>query len=407
MATPEPRTRTLPHHFGRYTLFDFIGKGGMAEIFLARAQTDFGGVRLAVIKQILPEFAGNAHFAEMLVHEAKLSADLNHGNVVQVFDLGREDDRLYIAMEYVEGFDLNALLRLCSKSQTRLPVEFALHVVADLLKGLDYAHRRTDEAGNRLGLVHCDVSPSNILLSVDGEVKVCDFGIARANVAVEPGDTSDEFLKGKAGYMSPEHARGEPIDARADVFAAGIVLWELLAGRRLYRTSEGGLSLLKLARTADIPTLPSRGLAEEAALTAVVARALSADREERYPTASAMLRDLEDYMMRAGLFASPLRFGEWMSEHFGDDIVERRRARERAALALERGGASVTLIAIDGATEPHLSHVRPPISSAILTKEPRDIEPKEEASRPKSRAFLVLVFVVIVVAAFALAFRSR
>ncbi len=393
----------LPRNFGRYTLFDFIGKGGMAEIYLARAQTDLGGVRLSVIKQILPHFAGNTHFAEMLVHEAKLSAGLSHANVVQVFDLGREDDRLYIAMEYVEGFDLNALLRLCSKSQTALPVEFALHAVADLLKGLDYAHRRTNEDGESLGIVHCDVSPSNILLSVDGEVKVCDFGIARANAAIASGEErDDDFVKGKAGYMSPEQARGEEVDARADVFAAGIVLWELIAGRRLYRPTEGGESLLELARRAEHPELPARGLPEEDALRAVVSRALQSDREARYPTAREMLRDLEAYMTSAGLFASPLRFGEWMRDHFGDDIVERRRSRERAVLALERAGAPVTLVAIDGAVESPASVVSvvPPVPMAPAV-------PMAPPGTPKANTLVFGVLIAIALIAIVLALRSR
>src|SRR5580658_5150279 len=206
IAPPAP----LPRTFGRYALFDFIGKGGMAEIYLARQKTEFGATRLCVVKQILPHLAGDLRFSEMLVHEAKLAARLSHANVVQVFDLGRADDRLFITMEYVEGFDLNDLLRRCSRAQVPLPFELAVHVVRESLRGLDYAHRRTDDEGRPLGIVHRDVSPSNLLVSFEGEVKVCDFGIARANDAISNGSTPhelDEALKGKAGYMSPEHAR--------------------------------------------------------------------------------------------------------------------------------------------------------------------------------------------------------
>src|SRR5579872_2792792 len=146
----DPRSR-LPRKFGRYSLFDFIGKGGMAEIFLARAHTELGAARLCVVKQILPEFTHHPQFAEMLIHEAKLAARLSHVNIVQVFDLGREGDQLYIAMEYVEGFDLNALLRRCSQRKVPLPFEFALRIVCDALKGLDYAHRRMTEEGKPLG----------------------------------------------------------------------------------------------------------------------------------------------------------------------------------------------------------------------------------------------------------------
>src|SRR5580698_2256493 len=200
-------TTPLPRTCGRYVLFDFIGKGGMAEIYLARQKTELGAARLCVVKQILPALAGDGKFSDMLVHEAKLAAQLNHANVVQVFDLGREDGRLFIAMEYVEGFDLNDLLRRCSRTKIPFPFELGVHVISEALKGLDYAHRRLDDGGHPLEIVHRDVSPSNLLVSFEGEVKVCDFGIARANDAIDDAPQElDEVIKGKAGYMSPEHA---------------------------------------------------------------------------------------------------------------------------------------------------------------------------------------------------------
>ena len=363
-AALTPRSR-LPRKFSRYALFDYIGKGGMAEIYLARAKTELGGARLCVVKQILPELASHPQFAEMLIHEAKLAARLNHANIVQVFDLGRADDRLYIAMEYVEGFDLNELLRRCSREKVGLPFEFATRIVADALRGLDYAHRRVDDAGLPLGIVHRDVSPSNLLLSLEGEVKVCDFGIARANdLATPPAEEGaaseaqprgqhlvDEAIKGKAGYMSPEHARGDSIDARADVFAAGIVLWELIAGRRMYKADTGKPPLLEQARNAEIPELPTQNLPNESQIHAIVYKALSRNREDRYASAQAMLRDIEGYMAGARLVGSPIRFGEWLVEKFGSDIVAQRRARERAVEALERG-APVSLVPLPPAPTP-------------------------------------------------------
>jgi serine/threonine protein kinase len=311
----------------------------MAEIYLARERTEIGATRRCVVKQILPEFASDPKFSEMLVHEAKLAARLSHANVVHVLDLGREDGRLFIAMEYVEGFDVNDLLRRCSQAKVPLPFSFAVHILREALKGLDYAHRRTDDRGRPLGLVHRDVSPSNLLVSFEGEVKVCDFGIARANDALEDAPQElDEVIKGKAGYMSPEHARGESIDARADVFAAGIVLWEMASGRRLYRTTDG--SLLDQARRAQVPELPG-GLPGDEQLRQIVARALSVDRDARYPSAAAMHRDLDEYAVRAKLMTSPLKLGDWLTQTFGIDIVAQRRARERAAAALERGAPLV------------------------------------------------------------------
>ncbi len=336
----------LPRNFGRYALFDFIGKGGMAEIYLARQKTEFGATRLCVVKQILPHLAGDPRFSEMLVHEAKLAARLSHANVVQVFDLGRADERLFITMEYVEGFDLNDLLRRCSRAQVPLPFELAVHVVRESLRGLDYAHRRTDDEGRPLGIVHRDVSPSNLLVSFEGEVKVCDFGIARANDAIlsaVPGlavHEIDEAITGKAGYMSPEHAHGRPIDGRADVFAAGIILWELAAGRRLYRAGDGG-SLIEQARHANIPDLPPQGLPEQDRLRAITTKALAREPGERYPSAAAMLRDLEAYAVSARMLTSPLQLGDWLEKTFGEEILSRRRLRERAAAALERGAPVV------------------------------------------------------------------
>jgi len=321
-----PGTVELPRTFGRYTLFELIGKGGMAQIYLARAETAFGATRLAVVKQILPAFADDPRFAEMLIHEAKLAAQLSHRHIVQVFELGRHEDHLYIAMEYVEGFDLNALLRRCTEQKEGLPARHALGIVDDVLEGLDYAHRRAGEDGTPLGIVHRDVSPSNILISYEGEVKLCDFGIAHANDVVK--EDATEALKGKAGYMSPEHARGEAIDARSDVFAAGIILWELLAGRRLYRP-RAEVPLIEQARLADIPALPDKGLPNAHRLETITRRALAKDPNDRFPSAGAMLREIEGYLAESGLLASRLELGKWISETFGTDLVEKRRASER------------------------------------------------------------------------------
>jgi serine/threonine protein kinase len=325
----------LPRALGRYTLFDKIGQGGMADIFLARAQTELGATRLVVVKQILPRLAESPEFSDLLITEAKLAARLDHANVVQVHDLGKVDGVLYIAMQYVEGFDLIELLRRCSRTKTALPVQYSLLIVIEALRGLDYAHRRTNEDGTPLGIVHRDVSPSNILISLEGEVKLCDFGIAHANDAAPH---PEDVIKGKAGYMSPEQANGEGIDARADVFSVGIVLWELLAGRRLYRVAaEGGPSLLDQAKAARIPQPLSRGLPLEETLFGIVQKALAPNRDERYQSARELLRDLEDYVAESKLIASPIRFGEWLINRFGEELVQARRAHERSAQVLEAG----------------------------------------------------------------------
>jgi serine/threonine-protein kinase len=310
-------------------LFDKIGQGGMASIYLGRAETDLGGERLLVVKQILPLLSSSSEFSQLFIDEAKLSARLAHGNIVQVIDLGREDSRLYIAMEYVEGFDLRELLRQCAKRTVPLPLEFTLLIIVEVLRALDYAHRKRDDSGAPLGIVHRDVSPSNVLLSLEGEVKLCDFGIARAMGA--DSELPEAAIRGKAAYMSPEAAGGEVLDARSDVFSTGIVLWELLAGRRLYRPREGRTISLEQARRAELPELPDVGYPQQERLYDIVQRALAKRREDRFASARDMLRDLEAYVASAKLMASPLRFGEWLTTHFGQQIVAIRRQRELLA----------------------------------------------------------------------------
>ena len=293
----------------------------MAELFLARMHSTLADDRRFVVKLILPLYAEREEFSKMLIEEAKLAAGLQHANVVTVWELGREEGRLFIVMDYVEGYDLAALLKRCSKEKVPMPPELALHAVSELLGGLEYAHKK--------GVVHRDVSPSNVLVSFDGEVKLCDFGIARANATVA--EQPSEAIQGKAGYMSPEHARGEVLDARADVFAAGIILWELLAGRKLYR----GGDLIEQARAAEIPELAPRGFPDEEKLHAIVKRALAKNRDDRYATAGEMRADLLAWTAAAKLGANPIRLGDWLQQHFGEELVAQRSAREAAAKALD------------------------------------------------------------------------
>ncbi len=321
----------LPRRFGRYVLFDRIGRGGMADIYLARGTTQMGAARRAVVKLVLPHLAEDAGFAAMLTSEARLAARLSHRNVVQTFDLGREESRLYIAMEYVEGYDLTQLLKKLRERRVPLPAEYGFFIVCEMLRGLDYAHRRRGDDGEALGIVHRDVSPSNVLISIEGEVKLCDFGIARAVTDLE--ELPEGALEGKAAYMSPEHARGEKVDARADVFSASTILWEILSGRRMYK-AQAGREVLEVAKAGEVPELPTKGLPEYARIAAVLSKGLAPRRDDRYPTAAALLRDLEDYAERNKLMASPMRFGKFLTDHFEAELVETRRGREHAALGL-------------------------------------------------------------------------
>ena len=323
---------SLPRAFGKYVLIERIGRGGMAEIFLARAATELGGSRAVVVKEMLPEYSTDPSFMRALIAEAKLAAQLTHTNIVRVLDLGRESGRLYIAMEYVEGFDLNVLLGKLSRQRIPLPAEFALFIVREVLSALDYAHRAADVHGSPLGVVHRDVSPSNVLISLEGEVRLCDFGIAHA-FAPDPLDAAavsgEGMLAGKNAYMAPEHARGADVDARSDVFAAGILLWELCAGHRLHRG--GDPDSLDLAKLAAIPPLPPRGLPNPERLDSIVARALAFDPAVRYQSAREMRIELENYALDTHMMASQLRFGAFLGQHFGEELAALHNERERAA----------------------------------------------------------------------------
>jgi serine/threonine-protein kinase len=346
--------------------------------------------------------AASAEMSRLLVDEAKLCATLSHKNIVQVQDLGREEGRLYISMEYIEGLDLRELLKGCSQKKIPLPVEFSLFIVLETLRALDYAHRKRGEDGKPLGIVHRDVSPSNVLLSVEGEVKLCDFGIARALAMGEA--LPEEAIQGKAGYMSPEAARGDGVDARSDVFAAGIVLWELMAGQRLYRPGGGRPPTIEQAREANIPALPSRGHPDEERLFSIVARALARDPAARYPTAQEMLTDLEGYVIDNRLVVSTIRFGDWLTENFGAEMVERRRERERAAKALDEA-----LPRAEGARAPHErgeQSTMPDIDAdarAVASLKVSDAPPPMPARKQGSPLVAVLVVIVFIVAGAGLA----
>ncbi|HEX4450575.1 MAG TPA: serine/threonine-protein kinase, partial [Kofleriaceae bacterium] len=222
----------LPQVFGRYLLVQRLSRGGMGEIFLAKHGLA-GFEKLAVIKKVLPHLAADAQFISRFVDEAQVAIKLQHVNIAQVFEVGRVGDEYFLALEYVEGRDLRRTLGLLGQRKQRLPVDLALFIGRELANGLAYAHRRTSADGASLNLVHCDISPPNVLVSFEGETKVIDFGIAKS--AIRGTATDPKMGFGKFGYMAPEQLiRGGVVDARTDIYAAGVVLYELLTGKRLY-----------------------------------------------------------------------------------------------------------------------------------------------------------------------------
>jgi tetratricopeptide (TPR) repeat protein len=301
--------------FGRYRLLERLGQGGMAEVFKAKSYGVEGFEKVLVIKRILPELARRPDFVDMFVHEAKLAVRLSHANIVQVFDLGKTpasdppgtppSDAYYIAMEYVHGLDLASVLARCRRQQIALPVQMGLYVASEVAKGLDHAHRRRDEQMRPLGIVHRDVSPQNVLLSFEGEVKVTDFGIAKARGAIEraPEDTTAHKLQGKFGYMSPEQARGDSVDARSDLFSLGTILYESVSGVNPFHAPTT-FETLRRVQACEYPPIELLRPDAPPELAAILKTAMAADPAQRYPDAGRMYEAL-----LAFLYAQGTRYG--------------------------------------------------------------------------------------------------
>jgi hypothetical protein len=321
-----------PIPFGKYCLLDRINIGGMAEVWRAKALGETGFEKLVAIKRILPNIAEDDEFISMFIDEAKIAVQLTHDNIAQVFDLGRIGDSYFIAMEYVAGRDLKAIFDRGRNRGEPAPIPLTCYAIAKMCEGLDYAHRKRDAAGRELHIVHRDVSPQNCLVSYEGEVKVIDFGIAKA--ANKASQTQAGILKGKFGYMSPEQVRGLPLDQRSDVFSAGIVLYEMLTGERLF-TGESDFSVLEKVRQADIlpPTKYNRRIPE--GLEKIVLTALAKDPDERYPYASDLADALRRYAVTSDAVFSRRDLMQSMKSTFAEDVEnEKLRQAEYAVMRL-------------------------------------------------------------------------
>ncbi len=283
-----------PDRFGQYEILERIASGGMAELYKAKRTGVEGFQKIVAIKKILPHLADDEEFVTMFADEAKLAAQLNHPNIIHIYDLGKiQAGGYFIAMEYVDGRDLRAIQQAGRETGVPLPVPLAVYVASKVASALDYAHRRRDAEGQGLNIVHRDVSPQNILISYEGDIKLCDFGIAKA--ASKASKTQSGALKGKIQYMSPEQAWGKPIDRRSDLFSLGVVLHELLTGERLFR-GDSDISVLEKVRIAEVLP-PSRANPEVPHnLDAVVLKALAREPDDRYANASDLLRDLDSVL---------------------------------------------------------------------------------------------------------------
>jgi serine/threonine protein kinase len=364
-----------PIPFGKYYLLERVNVGGMAEVFKAKATGVEGFERMVAVKRILPSIAEDEEFITMFIDEAKIAVQLTHANVAQIFDLGKVDDSYFIALEYVHGKDLRAIFNRARTRGEQIPVPMACYAIMKLCEGLDYAHNKRDAAGQFLNLVHRDVSPQNILVSYEGEVKIIDFGIAKA--AGKAGRTQAGILKGKFGYMSPEQVQGVEIDRRSDVFGVGICLYELLTSERLF-VGESDFATLEKVRNVDImpPSTYNRRVPEE--LEQIVLKALARDRTNRHQTAMQLHDELQGFMYSSGNFFGRRDLSMYMHRAFAEEIErENSRDQEYAAMAGPADSEDVTgLNAFD--------EIDPVSAVSALQAQPSPMPPP--APRPRSQS---------------------
>lgn len=313
-----------PVQFGKYTLLDRIGSGGMAEIFRAKMYGAHGFEKELAIKKILPHLTDDKEFVEMFIDEAKIMVGLVHGNIVQVYDLGEIEGQYFIGMEFVQGKDLLDVLARCAEQQLKLPLKLSLFILAEALKGLDYAHKATDPYGRALGLIHRDVSPSNVLISYAGDVKIGDFGVAKATT--QRTMTEAGTLKGKVGYMSPEQVRGDSIDHRSDLFSVGIMMFEILNMRRLF-IGGSDLDIMLRVRDIDIDREMQQCIPLPVDLKKILTRALSRLPDQRPGTAMELHDEIMDFLFRHRIRVTNGDVARFMEKIFSKELQQERERR--------------------------------------------------------------------------------
>jgi len=358
--------------FGKYLLLGKIARGGMAEIY--QAVPGVGAPRLMAIKCMRSHLAKENRFVEMFIREGKLAMMLQHPSIVRTFDVGSVDGRYFIAMEYLGGQDLNAVLRRCQETNRRVPVPHAVHTAIQVCSALHYAHTVTNERDEPLNIVNRDVSPSNVRISYEGDVKLLDFGIAQAVLQVS---SEIGVLKGKFSYMSPEQVRGLPVDRRTDIFSTGIVLHEMLACERLFR-DESEFVLMEKVRRAEVKPPSTFNRRVPAELDQIVMRALQREPAARYQTSAQMMEDLEQ-LLQSYQFSSD-ELGEFVRGLFPADYLE-EQTKQTSMLQPEPG-----------------PQPRAPVLHEVQTGRPRRKErrrhkphrPKREVRRQHKAAMLLV-----------------
>ena len=336
----------FPRRFGSYLLLKPLARGGMGALYLALSGAE-ETAKLCVIKTVLPHLA-DKEYLQRFRDEAKVVVRLSHGNLVPVFDSGQADGEIYLAMDFVEGRDLRATWNRCAKKGIAFPIDVAVHIVKELARGLHYAH-----SFGSLKLVHRDVSPPNVLLSYSGEVKVTDFGLASSTLKMEK--TAPGIIYGKVSYMSPEQARGEPLDGRTDLYAAGIILWELLTGRQLFPSGKNGAAvandaptaeeLLQRVRYPEVVPPSKRATRVPAELDRIACKALAPELAQRYQTCEELRRDLATFLAQTSPATDGVRVAKFLTDLYGDEIETERRERESMIDTARRSLAAIEPVA--------------------------------------------------------------
>jgi eukaryotic-like serine/threonine-protein kinase len=342
MVGTNQQAAVRPRIVGRYALFDEIAAGGMATIHLGRLVGPVGFSRTVAIKTLHPQFAKDPEFVEMFLEEARLASRIQHPNVISTVDVATAEGEVFLVMEYVAGESLAKLVRSALKKGDPMPVEVAVSVLSGMLHGLHATHEAKNEQLEAMHIVHRDVSPQNVLVGLDGVARIFDFGVAKA-AAMRTQSTSDGQMKGKLSYMSPEQLNSRDVDRRTDVFAAGVVAWECLAGRRLFAGSDPGEVLAKVL-TLDIPAPIDVLSSVPRVLSNTVMRALERSPEQRWQTA----RDFAIELERNVVQAAPHVVGDWVAQHAGEALQDRRyrvEAVERASVDLGHVGPNATAAA--------------------------------------------------------------
>ncbi|MGD0528799.1 MAG: serine/threonine-protein kinase, partial [Polyangiaceae bacterium] len=316
---------------GRYRLIAELARGGMGIVFLALVRGPGGFNKLFCVKVLRGQMAEDQKLVSMFLEEARLAAKLNHPNVVQTIEVGSDGGQHFIAMEYLEGQSLHSIQTRARRKDMSFPLAYHLHVLVQLLEGLQYAHSATDFDGTPLRLVHRDVSPHNVFVAYEGQVKVLDFGIAKA--LDSSNDTNSGVLKGKIAYMAPEQAAGEPLDGRADIFSAGVMLWEAATGQRMWSRALNDLQILHALMKGAIPDPRAASPDLDPSLEAIIRRATAVQLGERYPTAAEMQHDLEAHLRAMDVPRFGARdIGKLVSDAFAED-----RARIRGVIEAQLG----------------------------------------------------------------------